>query len=186
MGSRPPDARTGSREGRQVAVYGRSVGGAGGGFKLGEERKAARQALGMRLAGIAQGAGASVAFVQERGARLALSAARARQGRALQDEGCRSSKETATGPQGREEAVLPGRGKTRNATTEVVAFLEKGVETPMAFVNAQTLQSGRSKAEGKKTSLHLRCGPACQRPSGRTWWWSRKTRIPELLRSPAW
>lgn len=78
------------------------------------------------------------------------------------------------------------RTKTRNATTEVVAFLEKGVEAPMAFVNAQTLQSGRSKAEGKKTSLRLRCGPACQRPSGRTWWWSRKTRIPELLRSPAW
>ena len=78
------------------------------------------------------------------------------------------------------------KDKTRNATTEVVAFLEKGVEAPMAFVNAQTLQSGRSKAEGKKTSLRLRCGPACQRPSGRTWWWSRKTRIPELLRSPAW
>ena len=78
------------------------------------------------------------------------------------------------------------RTKARNATTEVVAFLEKGVEAPMAFVNAQTLQSGRSKAEGKKTSLRLRCGPACQRPSGRTWWWSRKTRIPELLRSPAW
>ena len=56
------------------------------------------------------------------------------------------------------------RTKTRNATTEVAAFLEKGVEAPMAFANAQTSRSGRSKAEDGKTSLRLRCGPACQRP----------------------
>ena len=100
--------------------------------------------------------------------------------------GARGWKDAAGSWRCRRPRKIFTRTKTRNATTEVVAFLEKGVEAPMAFVNAQTLQSGRSKAEGKKTSLRLRCGPACQRPSGRTWWWSRKTRIPELLRSPAW
>ena len=100
--------------------------------------------------------------------------------------GARGWKDAAGSWRCRRPRKIFTRTKTRNATTEVVAFLEKGVEAPRAFVNAQTLQSGRSKAEGKKTSLRLRCGPACQRPSGRTWWWSRKTRIPELLRSPAW
>ncbi len=90
-----------------------------------------------------------------------------------------------------------GAGK-RKATT---AMLRRDCVTPRFDSNEKRRQSEKRErscpkalrfapasafeCHEEKTSLRLRCGPACPRPSDHTWWWNRKTRIPELLHSPA-
>ena len=69
------------------------------------------------------------------------------------------------------------------------AFYAGSVHKVLDHNKKRVLAQPKAKTLGQclsATNLRLQQQTACQRPSCRTWWWNRKTRIPALLRSPAW